>query len=131
MSIVAIFAINQASLYFFSIQTFFFGANWWFPLCVVFEFSLGIYLMTIGVYPKITGKNKTVIYLSNITFFIYLINAPLLVVGDYPLLFVLALLTFGSVLYEFDRRLTGKMVNLIERGKKPKTEPLPKDRTDS
>ena len=115
MSIVTIFAINQASLYFFSIQTFFFGANWWFPLCVVFPFSLGIYLMRIGVYPKITGKNKAIIYLSNITFFIYLINAPLLVLGDYPILFALGLLTFGSVLYEFDCRLRDKILNLSER----------------
>ena len=102
ISITAIFAINQVSLYLFSISNVFFGANWWFPLCVVFEFSLGIYLIRLGVYPKMVSRNKVIIYLSNISFYIFLMNAPLLVLGDCPLVFVTGLLIIGSIFYGFD-----------------------------
>jgi peptidoglycan/LPS O-acetylase OafA/YrhL len=102
ISIIVIFAINQVSLYLFSISNVFFGANWWFPLCVVFEFSLGIYLIRLGVYPKMVSRNKVIIYLANISYYLYLMNAPLLVLGDYPLVYVASLLIMGSIFYGFD-----------------------------
>ena len=102
VSITAIFAINQVCLYIFSLSNVFFGANWWFPLCVIFEFSLGIYLIRLGVYPKTVIKNNVIIYLSNISFYIYLVNAPLLILGDCPLVFVTSLLIIGSIFYRFD-----------------------------
>jgi peptidoglycan/LPS O-acetylase OafA/YrhL len=114
ISIITIFAINQVSLYLFSISNIFFGANWWFPLCVIFEFSLGIYLIRIGTYPKLVNKNKVITYLSKTSFYLYLVNAPLLILADSPLIFVASLLIAGSIFYKNDQLIK----NYFRRHKK-------------
>lgn len=104
-SIFILFIINQVSLYLFSVQNVVFGANWWFPLCVVFIFGLGVYLFKVGVYPKTEIKNRPIIFLSKISFFVYLVNAPLLILADNTIIFVLALLVTGATLYFIDCKI--------------------------
>lgn len=82
---------------------------------MIFEFSLGIYLIGLGWYPKTANKNKVIIYLSNITHFLFLVNVPLLVLGYYPLEFTVGLLVVGSMLYEFDRALREALRKIMSR----------------
>jgi peptidoglycan/LPS O-acetylase OafA/YrhL len=102
-SILVIFAVNEVCLFIFSKSTVFFGANWWFPLCLIFYFSFGIYIVRLGLFPKIVSKNVVIVYLSNISFYMYLINEPLYVnLGNYLPFFLVALMICSSLLYRFD-----------------------------
>jgi peptidoglycan/LPS O-acetylase OafA/YrhL len=108
ISIAVIFVINQVCLYLFSISNIFFGANWWFPLCLIFEFSLGIYLIRLGIYPKMESRNKVIIYLSNISFYLFLMNGPLLILADSPLIYVTSLLIAGTLFYKLNNSIKNR-----------------------
>jgi hypothetical protein len=56
-------------------------------------------------YPKTPSTNVAVVYLSNLTFYIYLIHGPILGLVSYPLIFVSALLVIGSMFYVFDKNV--------------------------
>lgn len=79
----------------------------WFPLCRVFEFGLGIYLISIIDPVKIAYHNALLILLADLSFYIYLTHYPL--IGAMPFFGGLALpvyivLTFVSahLLYRLD-----------------------------
>lgn len=106
ISMIAIFAIAEASIYVMSQTTVFFEGISWFPLCRLFEFSLGIYLFRIGLYSKMISKNSVIIYLSSISFYAYLINEPMhFNLGKYPIMFTVGLLVVSTMLYKFDNSL--------------------------
>lgn len=105
ISITVIFVINQVCLYLFSTSSIFYGGDWWFPLCVIFEFSLGIYLIRLGIYPKMKSRNNMIIHLSNISFYLYLVNGPLLILADSLVVFVTGLLIVGSLFYKLDNSI--------------------------
>jgi peptidoglycan/LPS O-acetylase OafA/YrhL len=101
ISIVSLFAISALSRYYFSQLPMFFKGIDWFPLCTVFEFGLGIYLIKTGFYPRTFSKSLFV-FLSNISFYVYLINAKLTNLLYYPAIFAATLLVIGTIMYELD-----------------------------
>jgi len=78
----------------------------WFPLCRLFEFGLGIYLIQTGLYLKITNPNSVIAYMSNTSFHVYLVHLPLLVLIPYNvILFLVTTLVISGMLYAFDNAL--------------------------
>jgi peptidoglycan/LPS O-acetylase OafA/YrhL len=88
----------------------------WFPLCRVFEFGLGIYLISIIDPVKIAYHNALLILLADLSFYVYLTHYPL--IGTMPFFGGLALpiyivLTFVSAYILF--RLDGIIQAIIRR----------------
>jgi peptidoglycan/LPS O-acetylase OafA/YrhL len=55
------------------------GYNWyWFPLSRIAEFALGIYIIQIGMYPKKINTFRSVRFLSDLSFPIFLVHWPVL-----------------------------------------------------
>lgn len=69
----------------------------------LFEFSLGIYIMQIGLYPKIENSSKTIWFISDLTFPVFMIHTVLLSIFmvNIPLYFA-ALIVFSILLYCMD-----------------------------
>jgi peptidoglycan/LPS O-acetylase OafA/YrhL len=92
------------------------GGYGWFPLCNIFEFGLGIYIIQRGLYFKF-NSTKILAFLGGLSFYVYLVHAPLLeVIGyvEYPLTWYVVLnLMFGCVLYSFDNTIQ----NLVKKVK--------------
>jgi len=75
----------------------------WFPLCRIFDFGLGIYVIQKKLYPKMLNLSETVAFLANISFSIYLVHLPLLILVSYNvILFLLVLAIISTMLYTFD-----------------------------
>jgi len=88
----------------------------WFPLCRVFEFGLGIYLISIIDPVKIAYHNALLILLADLSFYVYLTHYPL--IGTMPFFSGLALpmyivLTLVSAYILF--RLDGIIQEIIRR----------------
>ncbi len=87
----------------------------WFVLCRIFEFSLGIWIMKTKILNVNMGKirlpifEKQIIFLSNISFAIFLVHLPLLnyFVKDKSnwqiMIFLLATVSLGMAIYVIDR----------------------------
>ncbi len=105
VSIVGLFVISFVSRYYLNNYSVFFLPSNWFPLCSVFEFGLGIYLVVVGWVPKM-ASNWLTRYLGNICFFIFLVNSPLLrVFQDQQVLFAVLLVVVSTVFWKFDELL--------------------------
>jgi peptidoglycan/LPS O-acetylase OafA/YrhL len=46
----------------------------WFPLCNLFEFSLGIYLIQLGLYPKTVNSSPIIRKLADFSFYVFLFH---------------------------------------------------------
>lgn len=78
----------------------------WFPLCRIFEFGLGIYLIKIDLYAHVVNRSVLIQWLSNLSFYMYLIHVPLIKYLEYnPLLFTTMLLLLASMLHSFDMQI--------------------------
>jgi peptidoglycan/LPS O-acetylase OafA/YrhL len=86
------------------------GYNWyWFPLSRLAEFAFGIYIIQIGIYPKIKNTFFSVRFLSDMSFPIFLIHWPVLfLLGatnnllENVLLYIVVVLFLAVVLYFSD-----------------------------
>jgi len=80
----------------------------WFPLCRLFEFTLGIYIIQIRIYPKFTSNN-TIAFLGKLSFYIYLVHFPLMFATNYEgvgiLLFIVSTTVFSIMFYSFDNTI--------------------------
>jgi len=115
-SLLAIFVLSMMSRYvMFYVFPQFIGGIYWFPLCRLFEFSLGIYIVRMGVYPKIKS-NVSMAFFGKLTFYVYLVHSPLLYVTNYPVveivLYVGSVLVFASMFYVFDGVIHNKLSKL-------------------
>jgi peptidoglycan/LPS O-acetylase OafA/YrhL len=55
------------------------GYNWyWFPLSRIAEFAFGIYIIQIGMYPKMINSFQSIRFLSDLSFPIFLVHWPVL-----------------------------------------------------
>jgi peptidoglycan/LPS O-acetylase OafA/YrhL len=106
ISILAFFFISLASRYYFGnvLNTTFVRGIDWFPLCATFEFGLGVYLARIHFYPKLQSNALTT-YFGNVSFYIYLINGPLLLLLRTPWIFITAILVVSAMFYTFDQAI--------------------------
>ena len=104
-TIVVLFVISAVSQFYFISYTNYFQPYSWIPLCKVFEFGLGIFIIVKGKYPK-TQSNWLVKYLSNISFYIFLTNSTLLNYFPYQIAtFIIALFAVSTFDYYADKFL--------------------------
>jgi peptidoglycan/LPS O-acetylase OafA/YrhL len=105
ISIAGLFAVSFLSRYYLANYSPYFLPTNWFPLCSVFEFGLGIYLVTVGLVPRIVSNGLTK-YLSNISFYVFLINSPLLIrLQNQQEVFLVLLVILSTALWQFDEGL--------------------------
>jgi peptidoglycan/LPS O-acetylase OafA/YrhL len=80
----------------------------WFPLCRLFEFSLGIYIIQMGLYPRFVSNN-VVAFFGKLSFYVYLVQVPIMYITNYQnvgiALFISATLVFATMFYTFDNAL--------------------------
>ena len=75
----------------------------WFPLCRIFEFGLGVFVIEKGFYLKILNTSKVIIILSNLSYYIFLIHNPLLyIIKTNLLIYSVSIICISYVLYAFD-----------------------------
>jgi len=77
----------------------------WFPLCRIFEFALGIFIVEKGLYPKALTNSKPIYLLSNLSFYLFLIHIPLLFVADNILVYTILVMLSSYSIYLFDNIL--------------------------
>ncbi len=82
------------------------GATKWFFLCRIFEFGLGAYLIKMNFYPHIETKWEPIKWMSDISFYVFLIHVPLLKYWKYnPLYFIFMTLAMALMVYSFEQQL--------------------------
>lgn len=77
----------------------------WFPLCRIFEFALGIFIVEKGIYPKALTNSKPIYLLSNLSFYLFLTHIPLLFVADNILVYTVLVMLSSYSIYLFDNIL--------------------------
>jgi peptidoglycan/LPS O-acetylase OafA/YrhL len=131
VSFIGLLAISLTSRYYLSTTSVPFLSSLWFPPCRIFEFGLGIYIAKIGLFPKI-ASNKITAYLGSLSFFIFLINIPLLEqFGGQQWLFLSLLFVISAALLQFDGFIRTEIThvgNIIARAKTPQMKRLPRVR---
>lgn len=89
----------------------------WFPLCRVFEFGLGIFIVGRGLYPKTLTTLKAIYILSSLSFYVFLIHFPLLfVIKTNPLLYAALVMLLSYFVYVFDDKLMQTAIKNLHRG---------------
>ena len=73
--ICALFMIFMVSLYMQGIAD---RAGYFSPFVRVFEFSLGIYIMQIGLYPKWEIRSRAISFLSELTYPVFIVHAVIM-----------------------------------------------------
>ena len=86
-----------------------FISGWdWFPLCHLSEFVLGIYITQTHSYPQFKS-NKPIIFLANLSFYVYLVHFPILFSTNYEgvgiVLFIVSTIVFSLMFYSFDKAI--------------------------
>jgi peptidoglycan/LPS O-acetylase OafA/YrhL len=94
--------------------------NYWYgnPLSNLGFFTLGIYVIRRKLYPAWTHSNKGITWLSELTFYIFLIQSPIIVYGVWdlsPILFIVCTLTVAAMLMAFDREMQSCLRRWINR----------------
>jgi peptidoglycan/LPS O-acetylase OafA/YrhL len=77
-------------------------ATEWLPLCRIFEFALGIFIVEKGLYPKALTNSKPIYLLSNLSFYLFLIHIPLLFVANNILIYTVLVMLSSYFIYLFD-----------------------------
>ena len=73
----------------------------WFPLCSLFEFCLGIFVVRLSLYPKWVNKSNTIKFLSDISFYVFLTHFVLGTILDIPSNFSFYIVTVCLFSYLF------------------------------
>jgi len=116
ISILSLFIISAFSRYYLSFDIADYRIIDWFPLCRMFEFGLGICFISTGLYPRITS-GRIIAYFSTISFYVFLINGPMSSLLEYPLVFIVALLVIGTMMYKFDELIKSTIRSFVARPK--------------
>jgi len=116
-TLVALLLINLASnalvLHFDPADTY--QATRWFPLCNVFVFGLGIFLVKTGLYPKNVNGSRAIVLLSDLSFYVFLVHLPLLYLIRYSVVFfAIATLATAYLFYRFDNASKAHLVKLFK-----------------
>jgi peptidoglycan/LPS O-acetylase OafA/YrhL len=86
------------------------GVRYWCPLTRLPTFVFGIYVIQVGLYPRIETKSHIIKFLSDLSFPMFLINYPLLKIFNiFPdryfinlFCYIFALLVASLIIYYFD-----------------------------
>jgi len=115
--IVISFIVSVLSKYYFFISGDTTSALRWFPLSVLFEFCLGIYLMKKRLFPGAINKSKTVRWLSNLTFYIFLMHFPLLYVSigglKHLILYIVSVFILSCMAWALDEKVQEKIDSML------------------
>jgi peptidoglycan/LPS O-acetylase OafA/YrhL len=116
LSITGIMAISATSRYLLNVYPMYTNSDEWgmidflspsnFPLGNLFNFSLGIFIIRMGFYPRIVHNFKFLSFISALTYPIFLIHGFLMGPYTYPLdipIFIFKLVFLSIVLYILDR----------------------------
>ena len=126
VSLLSLFLINIASRaimwnYFFQ----FVGVTDWFPLCQIFDFGLGIYLVQkwSGLKMWKFTSGRTIAFAGELVFYLYLVHVPLMRFMppiqfefgyEYALTwFIVIALLFGCMFYTFDKQIHKLLSKLL------------------
>jgi peptidoglycan/LPS O-acetylase OafA/YrhL len=108
ITIGALFIISLLSTYLVSSVSSDPFAPLWFPLCRIFEFGLGIYLMSIINPAQVAYQNVVLFLLADLSYYIYLTHYPL--IGTLPRFggwalpaYIILTLLSAYLLYRIDR----------------------------
>ncbi len=86
----------------------------WFPLCRIFEFGLGVFIVEKGLYLKTITRSKAIYILSALSFYVYLIHDPLrFVLQISPISYVVLLLLSSYALYLVDNKVLQPRLNSL------------------
>lgn len=86
----------------------------WFPLCRVFEFGLGIFIIEKDFYFKNVTKSKLVAELSELCFYIFLIHCQVLFLLNLSLMmYVSIVILLAGILYTIDKKIIRKFLFCI------------------
>jgi peptidoglycan/LPS O-acetylase OafA/YrhL len=90
-----------------------YGSGWdWFPLCRIFNFGLGIYLLQTGLFPKAIS-NRSIAFLSTMSFYVYLVHFPIMCTTNYEnigiVFFLIEIIVFSFLLYLLDNTIKGRV----------------------
>jgi peptidoglycan/LPS O-acetylase OafA/YrhL len=96
----------------------------WMPLCNIFTFGLGIYIVKARIYPGITDHSRTIALLGDLSFYVFLIHLPLLyLLKINALLYIPAVMISSYVFLRLDvaikTRLIAPMVATLRPLKAP------------
>lgn len=105
-SLISFFFLSLASRFIMYYIFPMFGSGWdWFPTCRIFNFTLGIYLIQKGLFPKAIS-NRTFAFLSTMSFYVYLVHFPIMCATNYDnigiFFFFAGTVVFSFLLYLFD-----------------------------
>jgi len=107
VTLLALFIISMSLKSFIaSYGTEWIRLDYWFPLAIVFNFGLGIFIIRTGIYPKQIHHSQKLSFLSELAFYVYLTH--FLVISYWnirPYIFVALTLVFSVGLYALDNSL--------------------------
>lgn len=106
IALAILFVVEFGTKYLFTSADFGFRLDYWFPLCRVFEFGLGVFIIQTGLYPRKTHEFMPLTYASKLSFYVFLIHYQLLPLAlkNIPIYFVAVLVTSG-ILMSFDEKM--------------------------
>lgn len=97
-----------------------YAATRWFPLCSLFQFGLGVFIVRAGLYPKIVTRSRIISLASDLGFYVFLVHLPLLYLTRLNIpVFIVATLAIAYLFYRLDSyvktRLVGFYNGLVAR----------------
>lgn len=88
----------------------------WFPLCRIFEFGLGIYIVRLGLYPKWTYDFKPLYIFSEMSFYIFLVHFPIVYLWKInPAIYIVSTLVLSYALMLVDEYIQETIVKNIKK----------------
>lgn len=115
--IVISFIISISSRYYFSISGDKTDAVRWFPLCALFEFCLGMYIIKRKLYPDIINNSKTIMWLSNLTFYVFLTHYLVLYLIQpglkYIIFYIFTVIILSCMAWALDEKIQEKIDPLL------------------
>jgi peptidoglycan/LPS O-acetylase OafA/YrhL len=125
VSLLSLFLINAVSSVIVWNYSRFVGVTDWFPLCQIFDFGLGIYLVQrwSGLRMWKFTSGRTIAFASELVFYVYLVHGPLMQFippvffefgyGYALTWFVVGVLLFGCMFYAFDKQIHKVLSKLL------------------
>jgi peptidoglycan/LPS O-acetylase OafA/YrhL len=120
ISVIVLFAVSLVSTYIINIMTPNIGfvndsyIAKWFPLCTVFYFALGIFLVRMGWYPRWQERRGIWQWLGELSFYVFLFHYPLLNLADKSVILFLTVTCIVSCFFmAIDKKIQAALHRFI------------------
>lgn len=105
------FYLSLSSTYSTNIFT---GMDRWLPLCNLAEFCFGIFIVQKGFYPKRINNSNLIRFLSDLSFYVFLMHHMILKLSEISLFFyAISVLLLSVMLYSLDERMQVAIRNMV------------------